>query len=357
MKRANLLALATIAVFVGIFANSCQKEPSNLVDEKLNLPAETYGYNQQKVPSYGPHLFNINNDVATLGRVLFYDKILSVNNSVSCASCHKQNLAFSDGLALSQGFAGRRTHRNSMAIINPAREIGYFWDMRESDLKTMVSKPIQNHIEMGFDSISNIVGKLSQMPYYKPLFKKAFGNEQITENGIQEALTQFLTSMASYNTKFDEGMAIGFQNFTSKELHGKTLFTEKLHCNSCHSQPGFSSNWMRSANIGLDEQYADEGMGSGHFKIPSLRNIALTGPYMHDGRFKTLEEVIEHYNSGVKNHPGLNWHMKNIENGNLGGPKQLNLTKQDKEALIAFLHTLTDHKFITDPKFSNPFSY
>jgi cytochrome c peroxidase len=358
MKKATLSTVLLMLLFCAAFQNSCTKEfdANGLQSQKLDLPAEPYAYNHQDLPNYAPpFLIDINNDVATLGRVLFYDKVLSANNSVACASCHLQSKAFSDGLAFSKGFTGKSTTRSSMAIINPGSSNGFFWDLREHDLKSMVTKPVQNHIEMGFDSLGRIVSKVENLAYYKPLFKNAYGSEDVSIDRVQEALLEFLTSMTTYKAKYDEGMNNNFANFTAQELLGKKLFTETLHCNNCHNQPSFSSPWGGAANIGLEEVYKDAGMGYGQFKIPSLRNIALTAPYMHDGRFKTLSEVIEHYNSGVKENPYLDWSLRDNKQGEPNGPRRLNLSQVDKEALIAFLYTLTDQKFITDKKYSNPF--
>jgi cytochrome c peroxidase len=288
--------------------------------------------------------------VATLGRVLFYDNILSLNNTVACASCHKQSLAFADNAAFSTGFMSKLTPRNSMSIVNLREHEGLFWDLRESNLATMVVKPVQNHIEMGFDDMQHVVAKMNAVDYYKPLFFKAFGNNEISEEGIQSALATYLRSMVTYNTKYDAGMNNSFANFNSQEIMGKELF--ETHCASCHFGTEFKAPWQNSANIGLDQTYTDQGTGEGNFKIPSLRNIALTGPYMHDGRFNTLSEVVEHYNSGIKNHPQLNWELRGPD----GGPQRLNMSQGDKDALVAFLNTLTDWKFVSDPRFSNPFN-
>jgi cytochrome c peroxidase len=350
MKKITYATFVIAVTLILLAQLGCRKEKESRVRE-LSLPATPYAYNSNAgLPPHAPNLGFINNDVATLGRVIFFDNILSLNNSVACATCHKQEMAFADGKKGSTGFMGKITPRNSMAIVNVIQGQGFFWDLRESDLTSMVVKPVQNHIEMGFDSVNNVISKMEAVDYYKPLFAKAYGSEQITVNGISRALTEYLRSMVTYRAKYDEGVQNNFANFSARETRGREIFQQ--NCNSCHNEPTFQNPWMSSANIGLDEDYEDEGAGNGFFKIPSLRNVELTGPYMHDGRFKTLEEVVEQYNSGIKSHPALDWNLRNQEDGT---PKRLNLSNDDKEALVAFLKTLTDWKVITDEKFSNPF--
>lgn len=346
------------------------------------LPATPYDYSDRDKPAHitGSDRISVDDDKATLGRVLFYDKLLSVNHSTSCASCHLQRYAFSDGQQASTGISLVKTPRNAMAIMNAGRENGYFWDLRESDLQSMVVKPIQNHVEMGFEKLENVAANINGTAYYRDLFLKAFGSGTATPDLVGEALAHFLTSMKSHHSKYDEGVATGFRNFTAQELHGKSLFTEQLHCKNCHAAPDFNSHWFgASANIGLDLVYKDKGVGAfpgrggfdlgisgggeGAFKIPSLRNIELTAPYMHDGRYKTLEDVVEHYNSRVQNHPNLDWNFKALSDRRTGSitgmsdkPVKLNLTPAEKAALVAFLKTLTDHRYTTDIRFSNPFA-
>ena len=313
---------------------------------------------------------------ATLGRVLFYDKNLSLTSTVACGSCHKQNLGFSDDVAFSNGFKNLVTARNSMPISNVLlrfNEQGLFWDMREMDAEKMVLMPVSNHIEMGFTEIDKIVTRLNNIGYYPKMFKDAFGDETINKDRISQALAQFLNSMVSFNSKFDKGREIGFSNFNAQELAGKELFFNTLNCGKCHEGSNAWGETNRVANIGLDLKYADKGITTqtittfsdfgmpqtkvvtnleGLFKIPSLRNIALTAPYMHDGRFATLEQVIDHYDHGVKAHPDLDPKLKNTQ----GQPQRLNLTPDEKKQLIAFLNTMTDTQFINDPKFSDPFN-
>lgn len=313
--------------------------------------------------SSGAFLPQITDEGATLGRVLFYDPQLSLNNAVSCGSCHHQDKAFADGQQFSKGFGGKITPRNSMSIVNVGLNNNLFWDSRLASLQVMVTHPIQNHIEMGMESMEDIEVKLAKVDYYPALFEKAFGTQEITTERVSNAMTQFLSAMKTGKSKFDQGFENNFTNYTPLELEGKDLFmSTKTNCTSCHAGINFAApdfpggpygqpSVKGTANIGLDLDYADEGKGEGKFRIPSLRNIALTGPYMHDGRFETLEEVVEHYNSGVQAHHALDHNLVD-ENGQ---PQRLNLSTFEKKALVAFLHTLTDDAFITDERYSNPF--
>ncbi|MCB2106177.1 MAG: c-type cytochrome [Rhodobacteraceae bacterium] len=296
---------------------------------------------------------------ATLGRVLFYDTRLSANDTVACASCHIQEHGFGDPRQLSLGFEGGETGRHSMGLTN----IRYyergrmFWDERAATLEDQVLMPIQDSVEMGM-TLPALVQKLSATSFYPELFQAAFGSTQITSDRISRALAQFVRSMVSYQSKFDQAFnANGNFNpngvLTPLEEQGRQLFfsgNNGPNCDSCHETSVMALDQPR--NNGLDaDTSADQGTGGGRFKAPSLRNIAVRAPYMHDGRFATLAEVIEFYNSGVQDHPQL---ANQLEQNN-GQPRRLNLTQQEKDALVAFLNTLTDNVFINDPKFSDPF--
>lgn len=313
-----------------------------------------------------------NDNIPELGRVLFYDKQLSLNNSVACASCHKQTLAFADNVAFSRGFENVLTKRNSMPIQNLQNDFFttfdgirfvsssiLFWDGREANLNTMVLRPILNHIEMGNFDVQSLAEKLSTVPYYKPLFKKAYGEETITPERISTAISSFVRSISSNNTKFDQSNN-GKQQLSALEENGQKLFFNIYNCNSCHqvqTSTGYAIAGGGFADIGLDTQ--DKGRGLitsnsndlGKFKIPSLRNVALTAPYMHDGRFATLEDVMEHYSTGIEDNPNLDFRLRNFD----GSAKRLNISEADKKAIVAFLNTLTDYQMIADPKFSSPF--
>lgn len=393
MKKIFFYAFALLGFGAALF--SCAKEKNaDLKYETQNLviPSASPDYAVARMPA-SLNFTNtkkavvVNNDKAFLGRVLFYDKKLSLNNAVSCGSCHHQANGFADNVALSTGFNGAKTSRNSMAICNTTFTKGFFWDKRAMNIEDLVLQPVRNHIEMGIESTTSLVSKLGKVDYYPQLFTRAFGASDITKEKITEAMSSFLTSMVASNSKFDDGKNQSFKNFTPLESQGMTLFQKS--CGSCHSGSSFNSNtWdegsSESANIGLDGNYSDPGMGAfadngtvdnltgvpngfgggailanGVFKVPSLRNIGLTAPYMHDGRFKTLENVIEHYNSGIQDHPALDWRLQDNGLTSGGNPtlkaKRFNWTDTEKAAIIAFLKTLTDTKMTSDPKFANPF--
>jgi cytochrome c peroxidase len=368
--------------FIGLLLANCTTKLDEAKVVTLELPAEAYNY-----------AVGVNNDLPTLGRVLFYDRQLSINNSVSCSSCHKQELGFADNVKFSTGFGAQMTTRNSMPIQNLGNGFvgagsavdfivsptNLFWDGREHDLNVMVLKPLVNHVEMGVNDIASFTKKVSQIPYYQDLFIKAYGDPTVTSERVANALTWFVRSINTKNTKFDahtKAMGLNFLGFvdnTTKpidahpvlsplEAEGWKLFLEKYNCNSCHqvqAPSGYAQFGGSFANIGLDRQYADNGLSgvtkrtadAGKFKIPSLRNVALTAPYMHDGRFETLGDVIDHYKDGIANHPNLDPRLRNSD----GTARVMSITDNEKAALIAFLHTLTDITTVTDPKLSNPF--
>jgi cytochrome c peroxidase len=291
---------------------------------------------------------------ATLGRVLFYDRRLSANDAISCASCHLQSRAFADTARFSRGFNGGRTKRHTMGLGN-ARFYArgrFFWDERAFSLESQVLLPIQDSVEMGM-SLQALVAKLSATPFYPPLFADAFGNATVTSDRIALALAQFIRSMVSAGSRFDQAFANGeqpgFGVLSAIERQGMQVFNGPGGCVRCHNTNGHISPAI--FNNGLDATITDAGAGSGRFKAPSLRNIELTSPYMHDGRFATLEEVVEHYDNGVKASPTLDPGLRAIN----GGARRLNLSVADKAALVAFLRALTDQGFVTDPRFSDPF--
>jgi cytochrome c peroxidase len=298
-----------------------------------------------------------------LGRVLFYDKRMSLNNTVSCGSCHHQSLSFSDRMPVSVGFGGKTTRRNSMSINNPVTFNNLFWDSRAQSPMDLSLRPVFDHIEMGMESDEMLEKKLAATDFYGPLFNEAFGSLEVTRRKVSLAITHFVSSMISMNAKSDK-VDNGLAQFTALEKMGHDLFfSERTNCFKCHSGSNFSApddpggaygapTVAGTANIGLDKSYADNGKGNGKFRIPSLRNIELSAPYMHDGRFTTLEAVIDHYSRGIQAHPHLD---ANLKDGS-GQPKRMNFTAEEKDALIAFLRTLTDVSFISNPKYSDPFA-
>ena len=368
-------------LFVLLLAQSCKKDETIVNGEDdalaaLNLPSQAFNYAMPGLPTFysmqptvgadnTPAANPVTNAGATLGRVLFYDKNLSKNRTISCASCHQAAHGFSDPEILSKGFEGGNTGRHSMALAN-ARYYNngrFFWDERANTLEDQVLRPIQDEVEMGL-TLNEAMQRIGAQKYYPLLFKNAFGDEQITADRTSKALAQFVRSMVSYTSKYDLGRAQvnnpndPFPNFTTQENNGKQLFfAPNIGCAACHGTDAFVGPGPR--NNGLDATTIDRGVGltnndpalDGAFKTTSLKNIALSAPYMHDGRFKTLEEVIEHYNSGVKNHPNLSPPLRLPDNG----VRRLNLNQNQKDALVAFLKTLSDPTMLGDEKFSTPF--
>ncbi|MFT6872402.1 MAG: cytochrome c peroxidase [Roseivirga sp.] len=351
----------------------------------LNLPSDYYNYANPELPNHfatgqvagidnTPNNNPVTDEGATLGRVLFYDKTLSSNNAVSCASCHIQERGFADESALSEGFEGGLTGRNSMGLAN-ARYYDngrFFWDERANTLEDQVLMPIQDQIEMGL-TLTELVSKIQDQDYYQPLFTDAFGSNDVTTDRISLALSQFVRSMVSYESPFDAGLIAAngdegddFENFSELENLGKDLFfSNRTQCSNCHETATFSGDQAR--NNGLDAVLTDLGVAGvtgnnndqGEFKVNSLRNIAMTGPYMHNGRFATLREVVQFYNNGIQNSPGLDNRLRvggmgrgGNDNGDV---RRMNLNGQEVDALVAFLSTLSDESFLTDTKFSNPF--
>ncbi len=365
MKNTKLSSLCFFIIMLSLVA--CENPGEDKATDLLpTLPDDPFSYDIGIIPTGFSNLDNTPHDNqmtdagATLGRVLFYDTKLSVTNNVSCGSCHKQTAGFADSRAKSIGFRGEETHRNSMTILNARFKNTYFWDNSVNQLEEQVLMPVSNHVEMGLENMEFLVRKLEAAEYYPELFEKAFGTPEITETKIRKALSQFLRSVVSMNSKYDIGEETNFSNFSEEEKLGHDVFFGKAKCGDCHRNMIFAyyQNFP-TANIGLDENYADNGMfgitgeeiDKGHFLVPSLRNIVQTPPYMHDGRFNTLEEVIEHYNSGIKNHPNLSWNLRE----QTGEPVRLNLDAVEKKALVAFLNTLTDDTFVSQEKFSDPF--
>ncbi|HEX7961743.1 MAG TPA: cytochrome c peroxidase [Terriglobales bacterium] len=298
----------------------------------------------------------ITNAGATLGRVLFYDKLLSANNTTSCGSCHLQQFGFADPNQLSVGFQGFLTTRRSMGLSNAKfYQRGHFFsDERAATLEDQVLQPIENSIEMG-NKLSTLIPQMAKTTYYPGLFQAAFGTPDITPDRISLALAQFIRSMVSYQSKFDQAFAAGTNGnpnfaavFNASELRGQALFTS-LGCAQCHTTGGHVSDTIH--NVGLDAVTSDIGAGSGKFKAPSLRNVGARVWFMHDGRFEGLFPVIEFYNSGVQNNPDLDPLLRNAD----GTARKLNMSTQDKTDLFKFLFTLTDNVFLTDPKFASPF--
>ena len=342
-----------------------------------------FNYASQTIPNYitkdnTPATNPIDDKIATLGRVLFYDKNLSDNNTIACASCHQQAFAFGDPLTTSIGLDGGNTGRHSMRLINSrfSNEGKFFWDERAASLEDQVTKPIQDHVEMGFSGtngdpdFSDLVTKLSAITYYQTLFEFAFGDATINEDRMQKALAQFVRSIQSFDSKFDVGLAsapnvgANFSNFTAQENQGKQLFLQPPNmggagCAGCHGPPEFDidPNSLNNGVIGVAGSATEIDITN--TRAPSLRDIAnpdesLNGPLMHDGSMTTLRQVIDHYNAIPEDAANTNIDPRL----NPPGPppaQMLNLTEDEKLALEAFLKTLTGTDVYTNQIWSDPF--
>ena len=294
-----------------------------------------------------------------LGRMLFYDRILSGDESQSCSSCHMQAAGLTDTSRFSTGIQGFSGDRNAMVVFNLGWSPTLFWDGRASSLEEQALEPVVNPIEM-HENWENAVIKLNAHSEYPSLFKKAFDIEEIDSSYVAKALAQFERTLISGNSKWDKFYR-GETILTDQELKGWDLFNLDgpyvgADCFHCHTAPHFTDFTFHNNGLDSDVTMTDLGLyqvtqneyDKAKFKTPTLRNIQVTGPYMHDGRFETLEEVIEHYNSGGHSSSTVDPLMKNIGEGLL-------LSPLDKQALLAFLRTLTDEEFLTNPQFSNPF--
>lgn len=286
-----------------------------------------------------------------LGRKLFYEPRLSRDNTVSCGSCHIQSSGFTQhGHDVSHGIDDRLGSRNSPAIVNLAWSKTFFWDGGVFDLDLQPLVPITNPVEMD-ETMSNVLNKLRVHPDYPGLFKNAFGTEEINTERMMKALSQFMVMLVSADSKYDKVMRKEGAVFTSEEQAGYTIF--KQQCSSCHTEPLFTDDSFRNNGIRIGNNN-DEGRykvtlneaDKYKFKVPSLRNLSYTAPYMHDGRFITLEAVLDHYTGQVQNTPNLDVQLK--RGASLGIP----LTAKERGQLLAFLGTLDDKEFITDKRFS-----
>ena len=302
-----------------------------------------------------------------LGRQLFYEKGLSVDNTVACASCHRQELAFTDGRALAQGVAGARTPRSSMSLANLLWEPRLTWDGAATTLENQARIPIENPAEM-HQSLAAGVARLQQQPQYPPLFRKAFGSSTLTETNVLKVLAQFERTLVSSHSRYDQFQDGNRTALSAYEQQGLALFSTHPNgtirggnCGDCHGGP-LQTNHVFTNN-GLDATLTDLGLGkqtglptdNGKFRVPSLRNIALTAPYMHDGRLPTLEAVLDHYNEHIaRNSPNLDPQILNATNDPRQQSLSLDLTTDEKAKIVAFLRTLTDSTFIRDPRFARP---
>ena len=371
--------LATLLLLLGPGCSGTEPEPASGVEEALTIDLSQVPSYEPTWPAHydapvrgqtnSPPANPVTDRGATLGRVLFYDTQLSINNTVSCATCHQQAIGFTDPARFSAGFNGTdRTDAHSMRLLN-ARFFGpgdAFWNRRAPTLEAQATEPIRNPTEMGFDAahggIDSLIRKMRGLRYYPELFAFAYGDGTITEDRIQRAIAQFVRSLVSVDSRFDQGFAqvfnplapdrgLGapFPGFTAEENQGKQLFLAPppqggAGCAACHAPPTFA----------LSPNSRSNGLDAGEtriFKSPSLKSVGATGPFMHDGRLATLEAVVEHYASGIQDGPALDNRLR----GPGGSPQRLPLSPAQKAALVAFLRTLTDNSTATDPRFSDPF--
>lgn len=300
-----------------------------------------------------------------LGRQLFYDTRLSEDETMSCASCHAQEHAFSDTNQFSTGVKGLPGGRQAMAVFNMAWNTnGFFWDGRAETLRQQALMPIQDHLEMNM-TISEVIKRLASDPDYIEQFQEVFENGKVDSVNLSLALEQFMFSIVSNSSKYDL-MKAGKVSLTASEERGRILFFGSYNpdnpsisgaqCSACHGGPNFENDAYMNNGLDTDAEQTDLGRQLVHdvptlrakFKVPTLRNIALTPPYMHDGRFKTLEEVIDHYDHGIKYSSTVNPTLISIQNVGL------QLSETDKADLIAFLHTLTDYELVNKEEYSDP---
>jgi cytochrome c peroxidase len=351
---ALLLITGLIGVMVG-----CRKDPAEPVVPGNGPTPASANVPQWVLDSIGPMMPGANNPLTlegiALGRKLFYDPLLSDNYTQSCASCHAQQSGFSDSLAFSVGTNGATGSRNAMAVINLGWDEHFFWDGRRHTLEDQAHDPVTNPIEMR-NTWPVVVQRLQADPDYVTMFDKAFGTTPIDSTQVVKAIAQFERTLISFNSPFDRFQYLGDSTaLNAEEQRGLDVFMRDGHCVDCHRDPLFVDHGLR--NNGLDMNPVDGGLGAltgnpndiGKFKVPTLRNIAQTAPYMHDSRFTTLEQVVNFYAHDVQiNNPHIDGHMDPWRFG------QVNLTPQDEADLVAFLRALSDEDFLNDPAFGPP---
>lgn len=346
----KLLSLA----FITVFFLSCKVDPDFMSGDghththyNLDIPA---GLPTMTIPASNP----MSVEGIALGRKLFYENLLSANNTQNCGSCHQlSNYTVDSNLQFSTGVDNIQGTRNSMPLFNIGYATKFFWDGGAADLESQVIGPITNPVEM-HETMENVLSKLQNHPEYPALFKKAFGTEIITSKLIMNAVAQFERTMISANSKFDKWKR-GELDLTDQEKRGIAVYLDekKGDCFHCHSY-GSTFTDFEFRNTGLDSIPVDRGRyritflstDDGKFKTPSLRNIAKTAPYMHDGRFTTLRQSIEHYNR--------NFHYTQNLAPELITAVKNRMSESDIDDLIAFLETLTDYEFINNKSLSKP---
>lgn len=395
MNKTKITLLILSFLLIGTYA--C-KDEGEIITEPLDNSYEAIkakfgnridlenlaNYATQTIPSYITKDNTAGNEItdkgATLGRVLFYDKMLSVDNTIACASCHKQELAFGDDASASVGVNGT-TGRHSMRLINTrfAEEVKFFWDERALTLEAQTTQPIQDHIEMGYSgtdgnlSFADLVQKLNGEAHYQEFFEYVYGDAGITEERIQNALAQFIRSIQSFDSRFDEGRTNApnngatFSNFTANENAGKQLFLAPaqfgpdgvrtgggIGCGGCHRAPEFDID-PASRNNGVIGTIAGGENDFTNTRSPTLRDVvnqngSANGLFMHNANFGAIQGVLSHYNNITTQNPQIDRRL--VPGGN---PQQLNLTVLERQQVAAFLATLTGNDVYTNQKWSNPF--
>jgi cytochrome c peroxidase len=355
------------ALLAMVVTGCTRQDPSLLCDPVLPRSPQGYTEADSPIPAHfgsspaGTILFSdntpsdnrITNAGALLGRVLFYDVRLSANDSLSCASCHRQQFGFADTGRVSRGVHGSQPARRAMALSNARFNAAgrFFWDGRAGSLEAQVLAPLQDAAEMGM-ALSKIGPKLDSTVYYPALFAAAFGSPEATSERMAAALAQFVRALVSAGSPFDAVFAAGGapreSALTAEQWAGWQLF-QSSGCLNCHRTIALFAD--QASNIGLDSIPADTGAGQGRFKPASLRNVAVRPPYMHDGRLRTLAEVVRFYNEEVRSSPFLDPRLRAAD----GTPRRLGLSGEQQSALVAFLEALTDTAFLQAEKFADPF--
>lgn len=335
----SFLRYITTSITFLIFFSCHEEERLFEMQYPAYFPSPHYDFAKNKLTKEG----------FELGRALFFDPILSIDSTISCESCHAQGHAFADhNVALSKGVFGRKSTRNSPPIINAAWQTSFMWDGGINHIEVMPFAPIDNINEMN-ETLPNILKKLNRHPKYPDRFKKVFGEGPIHSQQVFLALAQYMSLLISDDSKYDK-VRRGLASYTEEEEKGYILF--KKHCNSCHSEPLFTDNSFR--NNGLPDKYGDKGRATitldkvdiYKFKVPTLRNISLTHPYMHHGSLLSLRDVLNHYTDGIIAYDNLDPAFKKEDK--IG----ISISDDEKEDIISFLHTLTDYSFISKHHFS-----
>jgi len=358
MRKIYWVVLTIIPLFILLTITSCKED--EIIEPDVTYDPTPYAFDipEWVAVNIGEISAPIDNPTTIagveLGRALFYDERLSNDMTMSCGTCHKQANAFDDPRPFSQGTNGAFGNRNAMAIINLAWDGSFFWDGRQQSLEAQAHDPVTNPIEMA-NTWVEIENRLREDAQYQDMFKRAFNTTVIDSILITKAIAQFERTLVSFDSPFDAYYYGGDATaLTSDEISGMNLFFGDAKCFQCHSDPLFTDNAFR--NNGLDLMPLDSGRAKftgldadyGKFKVTTLRNIANTAPYMHDSRFATLEQVVEHYSSGViQESPNLDEHMIDFGSG-------LNLTATEKMQLVAFLQTLSDNDFLTNQQYADP---